>query len=171
MAEQPSYRPLQKSDFFDDGRSARPIVEGTVARGHLRDDDALYTGKVGGAFVAVFPFPVTREVLERGRERYDIFCAPCHDRVGNGGGMVVLRGYPRPSSFHVDRLREAKVGYLYDVIASGFGRMPSYAAQVPPRDRWAIVSYMRALQLSHRMKAQDLPAADRAKLESAGEKQ
>jgi hypothetical protein len=170
MADQPSYRPLDESDFFGDGRSSRPVVEGTIARGQLRDDEALYTGKVGAAFVETVPFPVTREVLDRGRERFEIFCSPCHDSTGSGGGMVVLRGYPRPTSFHVDRLRGARVGYLYDVITNGFGRMPSYASQVPPKDRWAIVCHLRALQLSHQFKAGDLTTDERAKLEAAEKK-
>src|SRR5206468_2110082 len=119
MAEQPSPRPLEASDFFDDGRASRPLVEGTVARGHLRDDEVLYTGKSGAEVSEAFPFPVTRDVLLRGRQRYDIFCSPCHDRTGAGDGMVVRRGFPRPPSLHVDRLREAKAGYLFDVVTRG----------------------------------------------------
>lgn len=164
MADQTSGRPLRSSDFFADGRGSRPLVEGTVARGHLREDTVLYTGKSGGQFVDLLPLPVTRAVLERGRERFNIFCSPCHDRLGEGGGMVVLRGYPRPTSFHIDRLREAKVGYLYDVITNGFGRMPSYAAQIPVEDRWAIVSYLRALQLSRHASLSDVPETEKARL-------
>lgn len=169
MADQPSYRPLAASDFFEDGRASRPVVEGTVARGLLKDDEALYTGKSGAEFVTAFPYQITRTVLARGHERYDIFCAPCHDRLGNGLGMVVRRGYPQPPSFHIDRLREAKPGYLFDVITRGFGRMPDYAAQIPPRDRWAIVAYLRALQLSQRASATDVPPPDRVRLEAEPE--
>src|SRR5262245_21123752 len=128
MADQPAYRPLQHSDFWGDGRSARDPVPGTVARGQLREDEATFTGKRGDAFVNVVPVPVNRALLDRGRERYDIFCAPCHDRLGFGSGMVVRRGFPRPPSLHIDRLREAAPGYLYDVITRGFGRMADQAA-------------------------------------------
>ena len=166
MADQPSYRPLAASDFFDDGRASRPMVEGTVARGLLKDDEALYTGKTGAEFVTAFPYPVTRSVLARGRERYDIFCAPCHDRLGTGLGMVVRRGYPQPPSMHIDRLREAKPGYLFDVITRGFGRMPDHASQIPVRDRWAIVAYLRALQLSQKATLKDVPAAERSRLDA-----
>src|SRR5437867_4054572 len=163
MADQPALRPLQSSEFFEDGRASRPLVEGTVARGHLHEDTALATGKSGGQFIEAYPLSVTRQTLERGQERYNIFCTPCHDRLGTGNGMVVQRGFPRPPSFHIDRLRDAKVGYLYDVIASGFGRMPNYAAQIPVQDRWAIVAYMHALQLSRHAAAADVPAAERSK--------
>ena len=168
MADQPALRPLQASEFFEDGRASRPLVEGTVARGHLHEDTAVATGKSGGQFIEAVPMSVTRRTLERGHERYDIFCSPCHDRLGTGAGMVVQRGYPRPPSLHIDRLRDARVGYLYDVIASGFGRMPNYASQVPPEDRWAIVVYLRALQLSRHAKAADTPPSDRTALDAAG---
>jgi mono/diheme cytochrome c family protein len=127
----------------------------------------LQTGKVGKDFATVFPFAITRAVLERGRERYDIFCSPCHDRVGNGDGMIVRRGYRRPPSYHIDRLRAAPAGYLYDVITHGFGVMPDYAAQVPVRDRWAIVAYIRALQLSQHAAASDVPATELRALTAA----
>lgn len=168
MADQPSYRPLQASEFFEDGRASRPLVEGTVARGHLKEDAELYTGKTGADFVDSFPIRIDRKVLARGRERYDIFCSPCHDRTGGGAGMVVQRGFPRPPSLHTDRLREVKAGYLFDVVTRGFGRMPDYASQIPPRDRWAIVAYMRALQLSQRARLEDVPPGERTRLGEGG---
>lgn len=163
MHDQPRYKPYRESDFFGDRRSARPQVEGTVARGMLREDTHLYAGKVGGAPAETFPFPVTAEVLARGRERYGIYCAPCHGLAGNGDGMIVARGYRKPSSFHVDRLRAEKPGYFYDVIANGFGAMPDYA-HVPVEDRWAIVGYVRALQLSQNATLSDVPAEKRGEL-------
>jgi len=168
MADQPAYRPLQHSDFWGDGRSARDPVPGTVARGQLREDEATFTGKRGDAFVNVVPVPVNRALLDRGRERYDIFCAPCHDRLGFGSGMVVRRGFPRPPSLHIDRLREAAPGYLYDVITRGFGRMADQAAQVPVADRWAIVAYVKVLQYSQNVPFESLPASERSRLEALG---
>ena len=166
MADQPRYRPLQESTFFADHRSARPLPIGVVARGFLNDDEHLFTGRQNGELAAAFPFEITPDVLERGRERYGIFCTPCHDHVGTGNGMAVRRGFRRgPPSFHLDRLREAPVGHFYDVISNGFGAMNDYAAQIKPRDRWAIVAYIRALQLSQNVRAQDLPAEDRQALE------
>ncbi len=164
MHDQPRYKPLAASRFFPDGRSARPLVKGTVARGHLRLDEHFYTGKVNGQLVDTFPFPITRQVLERGRERYNIFCAVCHDRTGSGRGMIVERGFPHPPSFHIERLQKAPVGHFYDVITNGFGRMYSYASRIPPRDRWAIVAYIRALQLSQNATLDDVPPEERAKL-------
>jgi mono/diheme cytochrome c family protein len=159
MYDQPRYTPLRPSAFFADGRSARPLPEGTVARGRLGEDVAFETGRgPNGQFVAEFPMPVTREMLERGRERYDIFCAVCHDRLGNGLGMIVRRGYRRPPSFHIDRLREAEPGHMYDVIANGFGAMPDYRSEIPAADRWAIVAYLRVLQRSQQAGAGDVPA-------------
>ncbi len=157
MFDQPRTRPLRRSEFFSDGRSARPPVPGTVARGELHDDPHLYTGRVNGALVTTFPFPVDRAVLERGHGRYNIFCAPCHDRVGNGNGMIVRRGFRAPPSFHIDRLRAAPVGHYFDVITNGFGAMPDYAAQIPAHDRWAVIAYIRALQLSQRAAPADVP--------------
>ena len=158
MQDQPKYIPLRPSDFFGDGRSERPLIEGTVARGHLDDDVALYTGKgPDGKFVDTFPFPVTKEVIERGRERFNIYCSPCHDRLGTGDGKIVRRGYRHPPSYHIDRLRQAPNGYLYDVISNGFGAMPEYASQIPASDRWDIVAYIRALQLSQNATAADVP--------------
>ncbi len=168
MADQPRYQPLQRSTFFGDERSARPLPPGTVARGELREG-ALYTGKSNGALVNTLPLPLTLALLERGQERFDIFCSPCHGRVGTGDGMIVRRGYRRPPSYHIDRLRQAPIGHFFDVITNGFGGMPSYAAQVPPEDRWAIAAYTRALQLSQEAPLADLPPAEQQRLQ--GEKQ
>ena len=169
MQDQPKYIPLRPSDFFDDGRSARPLIEGTVARGHLDDDAAFYTGKgPDGKFVNTFPFPVTKEVLDRGQQRFNIYCSPCHDRLGMGDGKIVRRGFRHPPSYHIDRLRQVPNGYIYDVITNGFGAMPDYAAQVQPRDRWAIVAYIRALQLSQNAPLSDVPADARAQLNQGG---
>jgi hypothetical protein len=169
MQDQPKYIPLRPSSFFTDGRSSRNLIDGTVARGHLDDDAAYYTGKgPDGQFLDPFPFPVTKEVIERGQTRFDIYCAPCHDRLGNGDGRVVRRGYRHPPSYHIERLQHVPNGYIYDVITNGFGAMPDYAAQIQPRDRWAIVAYVRALQLSHNAKADDVPADHRADLNQEG---
>ena len=165
MADQPRYEPLQKSTFFGDDRSARPLPPGTVARGHLKADERFYTGKSGGELVSVLPVPLTRELLARGQERFDIFCSPCHDRIGSGRGMIVRRGYRQPSSYHTDALRQAPVGHFYDVITNGFGAMPDYAAQVTPADRWAIAAYIRALQLSQNATLADAPPDARQRLE------
>ncbi|MGH9555728.1 MAG: c-type cytochrome [Terriglobales bacterium] len=164
MHDQPKYIPLRSSDFFRDGRSARMPVEGTVARGHLRDDEHFYTGKVNGVLVEALPFPATRTVLERGQERYNIYCAPCHSRLGDGSGVIVQRGYRRPESFHAERLRQAPVGHYFDAMTRGFGAMPDFASQISPRDRWAIVAYIRALQLSQHATLEDVPEAERGSL-------
>jgi len=165
MHDQPKYIPLRPSDFFGDGRSERPLIEGTVARGHLNDDAALYAGKgADGRPAATFPFPVTKEVIERGQSRFNVYCTPCHDRLGDGGGMIVRRGYRRPPSYHIERLRQAPDGYIYDVITNGFGAMPDYSAQLSPNDRWAVVAYVRALQLSQNAKLEDVPADARGQL-------
>lgn len=166
MADQPRYKPLAKSEFFGDDRSARPRVEGTVARGDLKADEHFYTGKVNGKLVDTFPFPVTDKVLRRGQERFNIYCAPCHDRVGTGQGMIVKRGYRAPPSYHSERLRAAPVGYFFQVMTLGFGLMPDYAQQVPPGDRWAIIAYIRALQLSQNAKLAEVPEAARQTLEA-----
>lgn len=171
MQDMPRYTPLRRSDFFADQRSQRPPVEGAIARGHLKDDAAFYTGKdPAGRFVAEFPFPVTRQVLTRGQQRFNVYCAPCHDSLGNGLGMIVRRGYRRPPSYHIDRLREVSNGYLYDVITNGFGAMPDYAAQIPPADRWAIVAYLRALQRSQHATAKDVPPEAMAQLNQEGQR-
>jgi len=164
MHDQPKYVPLRESTFFSDARSARPLVEGTVARGQLRDDDLLYTGKVNGQDATVFPAQVTAQTMARGRERFDIHCSPCHGRTGQGDGMVVLRGYRRPPTFHQDRLRDAAVGHFFDVITNGFGAMPDYASQVRVEDRWAIIAYVRALQLSEHATLAEVPPAERDRI-------
>jgi len=167
MHDQPKYIPLRESTFFGDKRSARPVVAGTVARGQLREDALLYTGKIDGADATILPFPADEALLRRGRERFDIFCSPCHARTGEGDGMIVRRGYRHPPSLHDDRLRNAPIGHFFDVMTNGFGAMPDYAAQVPPEDRWAIAAYIRALQLSAHASIADVPPADRARLEEA----
>ena len=164
MHDQPKYIPLRQSAFFADERSARPLVTGTVARGQLREDTLLYTGKVDGADATMFPFAVDERTLRRGQERYDIFCAPCHARTGEGDGMIVRRGYRRPPSYHDDRLRSAAVGHFFDVITNGFGAMPDYAAQITAEDRWAIAAYIRVLQLSAHATLNDVPLDERGKL-------
>jgi mono/diheme cytochrome c family protein len=161
MADQPRYEPLKKSEFFDDQRASRPLVEGTVARGQLHDDERLYTGKSNGNPVDTIPLQINRRLLVRGQERYNIFCAPCHDRIGTGQGMIVRRGFRPPPSYHIDRLRAAPVGHFFDVVTQGFGAMPGYAEQIPARDRWAIVAYIRVLQLSQNVKLSELPERDR----------
>ena len=168
MHDQAKVEALEGSDFFADGRGSRPLVAGTVPRGGLRLDAHFFTGRVGNAFADTFPAAVTRESLARGRERFDIFCSPCHDRVGNGLGMIVRRGFRRPPSLHIDRLREAPPGYFVDVITRGFGAMADYAAQVPPADRWAIAAYIRALQLSQNARVDDVPPKYRAALGGGG---
>jgi len=166
MHDQAKYEPYEASPIYADGASARPIPAGTVARGFLRADAGYYTG-VGndGMLVASFPVPVTREVLRRGRERYDVFCSPCHDRVGTGRGMIVRRGFTQPPSFHDPRLKAAAPGHFVNVMSLGFGAMPSYAAQVAPADRWAIAAYVQALQLSQEARLADLPPAARRQVE------
>jgi mono/diheme cytochrome c family protein len=158
MHVQPRQNPLSRSDFFTDQRSARPLVEGTVARGQLRADTYFYTGKIGSSPGDYMPFKITKEALERGRERFDIFCAPCHSRLGDGNGFVPSRGFSRrPPSFHIERLQKAPLGYFFDVMTNGFGNMADYAAQISPQDRWNIVAYIRALQLSQSATAADAP--------------
>ena len=164
MHNQPKYRPLRSSTFFADGSSARPLIEGTVARGTLRDDEVFFTGKSAKVPVAEMPFPVDQQVLDRGQERFDIFCSPCHDRIGTGRGMVVQRGYPAPPSLHLDRLRDAPIGHFFDIMTNGLNTMPDYREQISPRDRWAIAAYIRALQLSQRAAEADVPESERQKL-------
>jgi mono/diheme cytochrome c family protein len=165
MHDQPKYIPLRGSTFFADGRSARTPVAGTVARDELHDDALLYTGKVEDADATVFPFAVDEKVMARGQERYDIYCSPCHDRTGGGDGMIVRRGYRRPPPLYADRLRLAPVGHFFDVMTTGFGAMPDYAAQIRAEDRWAIVAYIRALQLSEHATIADVPADRRGALQ------
>jgi hypothetical protein len=164
MHDQPKYIPLRESTFFADGRSARAPVAGTVARGQLHEDTLLYTGKVDDADATVFPFVVDEKVMARGRERYDIYCSPCHGRTGGGDGMVVRRGYRPPPTLHADRLRLAPVGHFFDVMTAGFGAMPDYAAQIRAEDRWTIVAYIRALQLSEHATLADVPERERGAL-------
>jgi mono/diheme cytochrome c family protein len=165
MHDQPRYEPLEASRFFDDGRASRPLVEGTVAQGQVQGDTLSSTGKINNTLAAVLPFPVTRQLLERGQERYNIYCSPCHDRVGDGLGIVVRRGFRRPPSFHFDRLREAPIGHFFDVMTHGFGAMMDYAAQIAPDDRWAIAAYIRALQLSQHATLADVPDEERPRLQ------
>jgi mono/diheme cytochrome c family protein len=166
MHDAPRYDPLEASAIFPKGSSAQPLVAGTVARGQLNEDEALYTGKSGGAPVETFPFAITRADLDRGEQRYNIYCAPCHGRTGDGNGMVVQRGYRRATSYHIDRLRQAPPGYLFDVIASGFGAMPDYRAQVTVEDRWRIVAYIKALQRTQTGTTADVPPGELDKLKS-----
>jgi mono/diheme cytochrome c family protein len=163
MGNQPKNKALSPSDFFSDGRSERPLLENTVARGSLANDE-LFVPKESN----IFPLPVNEKLLERGEERYKIYCTPCHGIQGDGNGMVAMRGMKHPPSYHDDRLRKVTNGYMYDVITNGFGAMLGYSAQIPPSDRWAIVAYVRALQLSRNAPLNDLPADLRAKLSSGG---
>ena len=157
MHVDPKFKPLAQSDFFEDGRASRDLVPGTIARGHLRADTYFYTGMVGKDPGDMMPFPATRQVLERGHERFNIYCSPCHSRLGDGNGMIVQRGFRRPPSFYDPRLRSAPLGHFFDVMTNGFGAMPDYAAQVPPQDRWAIAAYIRALQFSQSATMADVP--------------
>ena len=166
MHVQPRYNPYDPTDFFGDGQSARLPVPGTVPRGELTLGPAelLYTGKVGGQPSDAFPYPVTKEIVERGRERYNVFCSPCHGFAGDGDGMIVQRGFRHPPSLHEDRLRTAPVGHYFDVITNGLGVMYPYGYRIPPPDRWAIIAYIRALQLSRQVPIDDVPDAERSKL-------
>jgi hypothetical protein len=166
MHNQPRYKPLAGSDFFGDGRSARPAVEGTVARGHLRIDSARYTGKEDGMDVTEFPFPITRADLLRGQARFNIYCSPCHSRIGDGNGMVVRRGFRQAASYHTEKLIKAPVGHFFDVMTNGFGAMPSYGSRVESDDRWRIAAYIRVLQLSENARIEDVPADQRGALEA-----
>jgi len=169
MHHQAKIKPFRESAFFADGASARTLPEGTVARGFLRGDAALFRGQgPDGKFVESIPVPITRALLLRGQERFDIYCSPCHGRTGEGQGMIVQRGFKRPVSYHVDRLRAERAGYFFDVISNGFGQMSSYAAQVPPEDRWAIVAWIRTLQASRNMPGDFLGKEDREALDEAG---
>ena len=197
MADQPSYKPLEPCEFFTDGRSERPLVAGTVARGHLQSDIALTTGRRTGkdgqalglvtpaviqpptdspeydkaikarydAFVDTFPYPMTEQVLQHGYNRYMIYCVVCHDPLGTGQGKIVERGYTAPPSFHIARLRNAPVGHMFAAVSEGYGSMPSYAAQIPLDDRWAIVGYLRALQTSQHYPEDKVPALSQVQKE------
>jgi len=164
MHVQPKYVTEQPTGFFPDGRSERPLIPDTVPRGHLRIDSLLYTGMENGVESSTFPFPITRADLERGRERFNIYCTPCHDYTGNGDGMIVQRGLSHPPSYNVQRLREAPVGHFVNVMTNGFGVMYSYASRISPADRWRIAAYIRALQLSQYAPVKDVPQADMSKL-------
>ena len=164
MHNSPKAIPLRESVFFKNGSSARTLVEGTVARGTLQDDVSFFTGKNGAAEVDALPFALTAEVLDRGEQRFGIYCTPCHGVTGQADGTIVRRGYRQPPSFHIDRLRQAPLGHFYDVMSNGFGAMPDYKAQIAPRDRWAIAAYVRALQLSQHAVAAELSAEDRQNL-------
>jgi hypothetical protein len=168
MQDQPKYNADAASTFFADGRANRPLVPGTVPRGSFHENAAFFEGKENGQPVAKLPVGLSAELLARGRERYDIYCSPCHDRTGAGNGMIVQRGLRRPPSFHLERLRDAPAGYLFDVITNGFGTMLNYRAQVPVADRWAIVAYIRALQLSQNATVADVPASERGALDQGG---
>ena len=171
MHDAPRYDPLEASAVFQKGISAQPIVAGTVARGELRDNAMMYEGKVGGQPSTVFPFKIDKEALDRGENRYNVYCAPCHGRTGEGNGMVVQRGYRQAASFHTDRLRDSQPGYFFDVITNGFGVMPDYKMQIPADDRWKIIAYVRALQLSHHATTADVPAGDLGKLDRPASEQ
>lgn len=166
MYDQPRYDTMEPSEFFEDGRSARLMVEGTVARGQLSEDESFVTGMADGRLLTDIPLQVDRELLERGRQRFNIFCSVCHGPTGVGNGMVVQRGFKQPPSFHIERLRSAPPGHLFDVITRGLGAMPSYSDRVNPRDRWAIVAYIRVLQLSQNATLEDVPPEFREQLES-----
>ena len=162
MANQARYDPLEPSDFFADGMSARPRLANTVARGEVGGDPYLETGKINGQLGDGFPFAVTEAVMDRGQERFNIYCAQCHGRLGDGNGMIPSRGFRRPPSFHTLTLRNARAGHLFDVMTNGFGSMPPYKTMIPPQDRWAIAAYIRALQLSQSATMNDVPAEQRA---------
>lgn len=163
MANQPRQNPLSPASFFPDGRSERPAIENTVARGSL-ESDAMFVPKDSNSF----PMPLTLDLLERGKERYAIFCSPCHGLQGDGNGMVSMRGMKHPPTFHQDRLRQEPNGYIYDVVTNGFGAMSGYSAQIPPQDRWAIIAYLRALQLSRNAHVSELPPDLKEKLMAGG---
>ncbi|MBT7863434.1 MAG: cytochrome c, partial [Gemmatimonadetes bacterium] len=162
MYDQEKYEAHEATSFFKDGLTSRPPIEGTIARGGLRLDAHLFEGKVNGELATTLPAAIQfdRELLERGQQRYDIYCSPCHDRSGSGNGIVVQRGLKQPPSFHQDRLRDAAIGYYYDVITNGFGSMFSYASRIQVNDRWAVAAYIRALQLSQEAAYDELPAED-----------
>jgi mono/diheme cytochrome c family protein len=167
MQDQPRYETFEASTFFEDGMSARLPVEGTVARGQLHENEAFYSGREGETPVASIPIEVDASVMQRGRQRYDIYCSRCHGLIGEADGVVVSRGLRRPPRLHIERLRNAPAGHFFDVITHGFGAMPRYAVQIEPHDRWAIVAYVRALQLSQHARLDDVPAEERAELEEA----
>ncbi len=164
MQDQPKYKPLGQNRFFSDGRDSRPIPANTIARDELNATDPYHTGMSGGVFLDNIPSAVDIKLLNRGHDRYEIFCSPCHGRLGDGNGMVAQRGVRAPADFHTDRLRSVPPGYIFQVITNGYGGMGDYGDQVPVDDRWAIVAYIRALQLSRDAPVNDLPADARAQL-------
>ncbi len=164
MHVEPRYDPYSLSSFFPDGRSERPMVPGTVARGHLRTDELLYTGRINGQVANVFPFPITKKNLKRGQQRFDIYCTPCHGYAGQGDGMIVRRGFPAPPSYTTAKLVNSPVGHFFDVMTNGYGTMYSYADRVSVKDRWRIAAYIRALQLSETATLNDVPPSERLKL-------
>ena len=166
MQDEPKYKPLAGSRIFPDGRSARPIPAGTIALDELDDTDAFHTGKTGGNWVTTIPEPITLALLQRGQERFDIFCSPCHARLGDGNGMVERRGFLRPADLHTDRVRQEPPGYIFDVITNGFGAMPDHGDQIPVEDRWAIVAYIRALELSRNASLADAPPEAQSQISS-----
>ena len=167
MRDQPRYETLEASPLFANRQSARPVPAGTIARGQLAEDAVISTGKQDGQFVAQVPVTLNEELVARGQERFNIYCAPCHGRTGSGDGMIVQRGFRKPPSYHLERLRSAPAGHFFDVMTNGFGAMPRYGGHIPPRDRWAIVAYIRALQLSQNAEPDDVPPDHRAKLSEA----
>ena len=168
MHDQAKYEPLEESSFFDNGMSSRPLVEGTIAREMPPEKTALHTGRTpNDEFITELPMELDRELLERGRSRFDAFCSPCHGQTGDGLGMIVRRGFKQPTSFHDQRLRESSVGYYFDVMSNGFGQMSSYASQIPVRDRWAIAAYISALQLSQNIPVDSLSAEEQQQLEES----
>lgn len=160
------YKPYEETTFFPDGSTSRPLPANTVARGQLRIDEAKYYGTLNGNYVDTFPFPMTAEELQRGQQRYQIYCQPCHGETGYGDGMIVKRGFSPPPSYHLDRLRKAPTGHFYDVITNGYGAMYSYANRVPTNDRWRIAAYIRVLQRSQNPNAGEVPANANGKLKS-----
>jgi hypothetical protein len=166
MQNQPKYKPLGVSAFFADGRASRPIPYGSIARGELDDNDSFHTGTVNGDFAESIPLPITVALLRRGEERFNIFCSPCHDRLGTGNGMIAQRGFKAPADLNSDRVRQEPPGYIFQVITNGFGAMPDHRDQIPVRDRWAIVAYLRALELSRKATLDDVPPQFRNQLET-----
>lgn len=167
MVDQQHLKPLAEDDFFADTRGSRVPPQHTVARGQLRADEQFFTGKIGDQLAGTFPARITREMLNRGQERFDIYCAVCHGRTGEGNGMIVQRGFPQPPSLNDQRLRDAPVGHFFDVMTNGYGVMYPYASRISPEDRWAIVAYIRALQLSEHATPADADAAGAKQLETA----
>jgi mono/diheme cytochrome c family protein len=171
MADQPSYHPLQASDFFPNDSSARPLPTGVVPHDYVAQQELLDTGMINGKAADRFPFPIDNSIMLRGQQRYNIYCVPCHDYLGTGDGMAARRGFKRkPASFQTEEMRAAPAGHFFDVMTNGFGAMPSYANQIPVRDRWAITAYIRALQLSQSATINDVPPDERQRLEAEKEK-